>query len=113
MSAKYSTFLLYPTPAAAITYTCDVQWGIGDMSNPLDEPLLPLDFHYLLAIGARLDEYEHTDDSRRRIAEVEWDRGYKALQTRLLINPAEHVNLNGMNVRGRSTLGSWFPPDTH
>lgn len=108
-SAKYLSFLLYPTPSAVITYTMDVQVGVNDMVNQLDEPLLPTDFHDLLAIGARLDEYEHTDDSRRRLAEIEWDEGVKALKN-FIQNPPEYRPRMGGTTR-RPTVGGWNPAD--
>jgi hypothetical protein len=110
--AKYLAFLLWPTPSDAVTFYCDVTRGIADMVNPLDEPLLPEDFHDLLSIGARLDEYEHVDDvARRRIAEVEWDEGVKALTSWLVAHPDVCIDLNAEVSRGagRSRLGSWFP----
>ena len=109
--AKFFTFLLWPTPSAAVTYHCDVSYGIFDMVNPLDEPLLPSDFHDLLAIGARLDEYEHTDDSRRRLAEIEWDEGLKHLTQWIVVQPSGRIDLNAEATQGgnRSALGPWFP----
>jgi len=108
--AKYLTFLLYPTPSDVTTYYMDITRSIEDMKNPLDEPLLPQDFHHLLAIGARLDEYESQDDSRRRTAEVEWDEGVKALTSWLVAHPATSIDLNAERGSvGRSRLGAWYP----
>jgi hypothetical protein len=112
--AKYLSFLLWPTPSAVITYSCRVRRTVADMVNPLDEPLLPVDFHQMLAVGARLDEYEHTDDSRRRIVEVEWDRWEKKLTSHLIAHQDRRVSLNNELLPGgaSSRLGSWFPRDT-
>lgn len=109
--AKYLSFLLYPTPSAVVEYACDVTRWIADMVNPLDEPLLPADFHDLLSIGARLDEYEHSDDSRRRLAEVEWDEGVKDLTSWLVAHPSVRIDLNTEMARAgeRSRLGPWYP----
>lgn len=109
--AKYYTFLLYPTPSTELTYLMDVTRSIHDMVNPLDEPLLPADFHSMLAVGARLDEYEFSDDmGRRRLAEIEWDRWYKKLTTWLVAHPSVRLDLNAEPGRGeRSSLGAWFP----
>jgi len=109
--AKFISFTLYPTPSSVVSYRCDILHGVSEMANPLDEPLLPEDFHDLIAIGARLDEYEATDDSRRRIAEVEWDEGVKALTSWLLAHPDRKMFLDGLVTNGRSRLGSWFPAD--
>lgn len=115
--AKYLTFLLWPTPSAVVTYNLDVTRSVDDMANALDEPLLPLDFHDLLTIGARLDEYEHTDDARRRMAEVEWDEGLKDLTRWMVAHPSVRLNLNAERGwaswkrawTGQSRLGSQFP----
>lgn len=108
--AKYLSFLLYPTPSAVVAYTADVSRGIFDMVNPLDEPLLPQDFHLMLAVGARLDEYEHTDDGRRRIAEVEWDRWTKKLTSWIVAHPSVRIDLNAEGGgSGASRLGGMFP----
>ncbi len=111
--ATFFTFLLWPTPSTAIIYTADIQRTVFDMVNPLDEPLLPDDFHDLLAIGARLDEYEHTDDARRRLAEVEWDEGLKSLTSWIVARPSTKIDLNAQLVPRRSTLGPWFPADPY
>jgi hypothetical protein len=112
--AKYLSFLLWPTPSAIITYSVRVRRAIIDMVQPLDEPLLPVDFHQMLAVGARLDEYEHNDDSRRRTAEVEWDRWENKLISRMVAHPDRHLTLNAEPTQAgeMSTLGSWFPRGT-
>lgn len=63
--AKYHTVLLYPTPTSALTLTCDITRGIGDMTNDTDEPLLPEDFHDLLLEMAELKELEKGGDPLR------------------------------------------------
>lgn len=108
--AKFLSFLLYPTPSGAVTYTCDITRAVGDMSNATDEPLLPVDFHDLLAVGARLDEYEKADDSRRKIAEVEWDEGVKELTSWIVAHPDYSPSLGGGSP-GISRLGAWYPAD--
>lgn len=109
--AKFWSFLLYPTPSAVLTYQIDVTLGIFDMMNPLDEPLLPIDFHDLLAVGARLDEYEHTDDDRRRLAEIEWDQGVKALKAFVQNPPEYRPRMLGWS-RRRISIGGWNQPDS-
>ena len=109
--AKFWSFYLYPTPSAVVTYNVDVVLGVFDMRNPLDEPLLPLDFHDLLAVGARLDEYEHTDDDRRRLAEVEWDQGVKALKAFVQNPPEYRPRMLGWS-RRRVSIGGWNQPDS-
>jgi hypothetical protein len=63
-TARYYRFALYPVPAAAQQYLIDYEHEIPVLVNPLDEPLLPIDFHDLIALWARLDEYEFKSDDR-------------------------------------------------
>lgn len=103
---RYYAILLYPTPSAVVPYTVDAAFEIADMSIAGDVPYLPPDFHYLLSVGARLDEYEKTDDpARRRIADLEWREGMSKLKWHLYGLQA----LNGPPPR-RSNLGAWYPP---
>ena len=102
---RYYSILLYPTPAAAITYYVDAAFEIADMSVAGDVPYLPPDFHYLLSVGARLDEYEKTDDPKRRqMVEREYREGVMALKWYLNGLPS----LTGPPPR-RSNLGAFFP----
>jgi hypothetical protein len=55
---------LYQTPSSVITYTCDITSVLTLLANDNDVPILPLDFHDLLFLGALVDEYRHLDDSR-------------------------------------------------
>lgn len=107
---RYYAILLYPTPAAAVTYTVDAEFEIADMSVAGDVPYLPPDFHFLLSVGARLDEYEKTDDEkRRRIAESEWAQGLSRLKWHLYGLRSQGSGYLGSSWR-RSNLGPWFPP---
>lgn len=55
---------LYQTPSDIITYTADIVSVLTLLSADGDIPILPLDFHDLLFLGALVDEYRHLDDSR-------------------------------------------------
>lgn len=106
---RYYTILLYPTPSAAVTYYVDADFEIADMSVAGDVPYLPPDFHFLLSVGARLDEYEKTDDPKRRaIAEREYREGVSRLKWFLY----EHQSADGPPPAGRSNLGAYFPAGT-
>lgn len=117
--AKFLGFMLYPTPSSAIAYTLDITRNATRMAKPLDEPLLPEHFHDLIAIGARVDEYEHTDDaSRRAAAESEWAQGWADLTLWMVSNPSTHLSLGGVEqdptqgyAGAGSRLGGWFPRD--
>lgn len=107
--ARYLTIQLWPTPSGVVTYTVDYTREIADMVNASDEPLLPPDFHYLLSVGVRLDEYEKLDDDRRQLMQDQWDKGIKRLQ-HYVINNADYLVIPGESRRPRlSNLGPGFP----
>lgn len=60
---------LYQTPEGVITYTADVTSVLTALSADADVPILPVDFHDLLFLGALVDEYRHLDDSRLTVAQ--------------------------------------------
>lgn len=110
MYARYLTIQLWPTPSGVVTYTVDYTREIADMVNASDEPLLPPDFHYLLSVGVRLDEYEKLDDQRRVLMQDQWDKGIKRLQ-HYVINSGDYLIVPGESRRPRlSNLGAGFPP---
>ena len=63
-TTQFYRIALYPTPSAALTYLVDYERAIPTLTTPNDEPLLPADFHDLLAMYARCDEYEFKSDDR-------------------------------------------------
>lgn len=110
--ANYSAFLLYPTPAAAVTYYADVVRGIPDMSNDTDEPLIPEDFHDVLLDGAELRELKKQDDpSRWRLVSDSYRTGVRMLQTWVTNHP-DYQPVFGREEAGFSSLGAWFPAGT-
>jgi hypothetical protein len=103
------TIQLWPVPATAITYSMDYVREITDMSANADLCLLPPDFHYLLSLGARIDEYEKTNDPRMRVAQAEWDKGVRRLYS-YVINNDDLFIVPGSDInQGISNLGPWFP----
>lgn len=107
--ARYRRIALAPTPSAAITYTADFEWDPQNMANANDEPILPVRFHRLVGLGARIKEYEKKDDSRLAKAEKQLERGIGEL----IYSVASQAV--GMPVMGRATtrqpsqLGPWYP----
>ena len=55
--ARFYRFILHPSPVAAEEVLVDFEREIQPLKDPGDVPLLPLDFHDLLCLYARLDEY--------------------------------------------------------
>jgi hypothetical protein len=63
-TARYYRIGLYPVPTAPVLYWIDYEREILPLIDPVDEPLLPIDFHDIIALWARLDEYEFKSDDR-------------------------------------------------
>lgn len=102
---RYWVFYLHPQPSAVITYTADVTLPLTDLAQNTDEPRLPERFHYLLELGAAMDEYGKTDDARYRIMQEEYTDGMKDLTLWL----ARQGLATGREMPQGSTLGAWFP----
>jgi hypothetical protein len=109
--AEYTTFLLYPTPSAVVTYYLDVTLGLTDMANDTDRPRLPEDFHDLLLDMAELKEIRKTDDPGR------WQMLKDTIRTRtgefqhwVYTHPDERLVM-GPQWAGRSSLGANYPAD--
>jgi hypothetical protein len=108
----YFVVLLWPTPASAITYTFDFTREILDLVNDTDEPYLPTDYHDLLSIGGRMDEYEKMDDSRFSAAKAEWKDKFASLQYFIHGRASERLIPRSMSGRvGVSDLGGYYPAD--
>lgn len=108
----YFVILLWPTPAEAQTYSFDYQRMILDMVQDTDEPFLPDDYHDLLSIGGRMDEYEKMDDTRFGTARSEYAKREKSLQYFIHGRPSERLIPRSMSGRiGYSDLGGYYPAD--
>lgn len=107
--ARYRHIALAPCPSSVLTYTIDYEREVLDMAQATDQPIVPLRFHRLLAIGARKKEYEKTDNTRYLIAAKEFDKGMKKLKFWLHSEAAGRPNLRGLGVERPSRLGAWFP----
>ena len=109
-ASKYRRIALWPTPSDAYTYYVDYARALIDMAQDNDEPMLPEDFHWLLETGARLSEYEKTDDTRVRDTRAELERGIGDLRATLHMRD---VPVPGRTpVRVISRINGWCPADT-
>lgn len=112
---RYSTFLLYPTPASAITYSVDCTLSITDLAQNNDEPRIPPDFHDLIIAGAMVREYEKTDDTRLTVSQQRYQSRLRDLLYWMheTSTGSSRTGVRGSRtgVRG-STLGPWFPAGT-
>ena len=109
--SRYRWIALYPTPTAVVTYRVDFERELTDMTNATDEPIVPPRFHHLLAIGARVKEYEKTDSPRYQQARAEYVKGLKLMKYWIAQQAAGQPNLRpfGSQYERPSRLGGWYP----
>ena len=108
----YFVILLWPTPASAVSYTFDFTREMLDLVNDTDEPYLPTDYHDLLSIGARMDEYEKMDDSRFSSAKSAWKEKFESLQYFIHGRASERLIPRSTSGRiGINDVGGYFPAD--
>jgi hypothetical protein len=108
----YFVVLLWPTPSAVLTYTFDFTRQILDLVNDTDEPYLPDDYHDLLSIGGRIDEYEKMDDSRLSTAKRDYKDKYESFQFFIHGRASERLIPRSTSGRlGISDLGGYYPAD--
>lgn len=98
---------LWPTPQSAYTYTLDYTAQIADMTDNAEEPLLPLDFHEVLSLGAQYHEWKRADDSRATEVRIDLEEGLKALN-RWVWDLADSTQ---ERPAGWSNLGGWVEAD--
>lgn len=106
----YFVIQLWPTPATEITYSIDFTRELLDLVHDTDEPYLPTDYHDLLAIGARMDEYEKMDDARFGTAKREYKEKYDSFQFFIHGRPSERLIPRSTSA-GHSNLGGSYPAD--
>ena len=113
LAPEYLRIQLYPTPTAVVTYYVDGQIVIPDLSDGQDIPLLPEDFHDVLAIGALIDEYQRKGDAERvKTFSQDFDRGLNRLKHQIATT-RDDVPVMGQHVRRRfSRFGAWTPADS-
>jgi len=110
-SVRHLNIYLWSTPASALTYQVDYRRVIQDMAVATDTPLIPDDFHYLISLGARLDEYERMSDKRATEQAYLWDSGISKLRHHVLNSP-DFLIVPGLDTAGHSRLGPYFPSGT-
>lgn len=110
--SRYRRIALAVCPSSVLTYNVDFQRDVTDMSLTTDEPVLPVRFHRLLGLGARMKEYEKEQDSRYPVAKLDYVTGVKKLKFFLYAQAAGTPNLRGVNQQRGSRLGAWYPAGT-
>lgn len=100
---------LWPTPSSVLTYSVDFERDVPDMANANDEPVLPTRFHRLLAIGARMKEYEKREDPRYVSAKREYDEVLGQLKYFVFAGPEMRPTMGRRTLDRPSQLGGYFP----
>lgn len=100
-NTAYFAIELWPTlpvdpaqtfPATGFRYQVDYARLIPDLVYPTDEPLLPEDFHYLLALMACRREFQFSDDKHRYAQlQLEEQEAMRALRAFVLYPPDYRV----------------------
>jgi len=99
---------LWPTPQSAASYIVDYTAQLQELSADADEPLLPEDFHHMLAIGAQHDEWRRQDDDRWQVVRADLAQLENALH-RWVWDLADSTDERRDYARPASRLGAWFP----
>lgn len=109
---RYQGFYLWPTPEDSITYYVDARREITELSVADDEPLLPTDFHPMLAKYAAFREWEHKDDlNRASVARAQYEKWLSRLKYHLMSQGDMALPSGLRRPVGRSRLGGWYPAD--
>lgn len=110
--SRYRRIALAPTPAAVISYSLDFERNFTELVNDTDQPLLPEQFHHMLAIGGRMKEYEKTQDSRYGVAKDEYEKALKKLKFWLYEQTVGTANLRGPRISRPSIMDGGSIPAT-
>jgi hypothetical protein len=113
-TATTLTVVLWPTPTAIATIKVDAEGATTELSANGDIPIIPVDFHHILADGALYHEYMRMGDVQRaQLAKNDIDRGMRELRVFLYSTDTQRLvpGRSSRATRGRSRLGSTFPED--
>lgn len=108
----YQGVILYPTPAAAITYYVDSERDLPRMIHQADIPPLPVSFHRVLVDGALWREYEKRSDEREATALRRYQKGLSDLRYYVTCPPDFLPVAGRASSRERSRLGGFYPADS-
>lgn len=108
--SRYTTFALWPTPAAAVDYYIDGDVHLAGFSVATEEPLLPARFHHLIVEGAIWREYLKRDDTRADYYRKMYEHGVSQLRY-FLTCPPDFLPSRSGRMLERSRLGAYYPAD--
>lgn len=105
-ASRYALLHLYPAPSSVVTYTIDAQMLVEDLTELGEEPLLPEDFHWLLAVGAVMKESLLREKySSHAAAKSEFREGLSDLMLTVNREPVDRKRH-----RRYSQLGPYYSP---
>lgn len=107
-SVQYLVIRLWPTPAAVYAYAVDMEIPLPELTNAVDVPVIPEDWHTMLVEYGRMREYEYRGDERWPIAKGMFDQNLKGLKVRLW-NSADFLPVAGTMPNVPNNLGAWYP----
>lgn len=107
-SVQYLVIRLWPTAQGAYNYVVDMETPLPELTNAVDVPVIPEDWHTMLVEYGRLREYEYRNDERWPIAKGMWDTNLKGLQVRLWNSP-DYLPVAGVVPNVPNNLGPWYP----
>lgn len=107
-TSKFDLYL-YQTPNAVITYTADITSVLTALSADADVPILPVDFHDLLFLGALVDEYRHMDDTRLSVVQGQYGDRERQFKYWMHETAAGSTAIRDERRLWPSQLGPWFP----
>lgn len=108
-SQHYLTVEWFPVQTGDTTLYVDYTRNIPELVQNFDEPLLPVDFHEILGLGARIKEYELLDDDRIVGARAEYREIEAALKSYVLNDGDAIASLRPRTGVRRSPFGSNYP----
>lgn len=106
--SRYLAVEWWPIQTQDTTEYCDYTRTIVDLVQGTDEPLLPRDFHWLLAVGTRRKEYELLDDSRLAQADADYRQGIAKLRSWVMNDGDQLASLRPL-VQRWNILGGNYP----
>lgn len=109
--SRYSAVEWCPIQQQDTTEYVDYERAIFDLVNNTDEPFVPVDFHPLVTIGARMKEYEYLDDATRFLgAQALWEQGKTRLKNFVMNNGDRISSLRPTRQRW-NRLGGTYPAE--
>lgn len=106
--SRYQAIEWYPIPTSSTPEYVDFERRIFDLVASTDEPLLPVDFHDVLELGAKVCEYEQLKDSYAVSARQAYTARQSALKS-WVMNDGDRIASLRPTRLGWNRLGGTYP----